>query len=180
MQASPFCDFRQKTFSTIRKVTWILVILRFYKTFFMRLTWPSQRKRLWASKANILSIFAGARTFLFGTRSCQVMPRIRPGQRRWKALSLRSWGSTGSMFLCHRAACWARRLYRLSFWCWWSAWSCSRPFWPDGAIAVAALPILEFSSASDYSATNSEYQAVRQPYKGVWFSFRVRLPFHIY
>ena len=130
MQVSPFCDFRQKTFSTIRKVTWILVILRFYKNFFMRLTWPSQRKRLWASKANILSIFAGARTFLFGTRSCQVMPRIRPGQRRWKALSLRSWGSTGSMFRRHRAACWARRFYRPSFWCWWSAWSCSRPFWP--------------------------------------------------
>ena len=57
----------------------------------MRLTWPSQRKRLWASKVNILSILAGARTFLSGTRSCQVMPRISLRQRRWKALSLRSW-----------------------------------------------------------------------------------------
>ena len=57
----------------------------------MRLTWPSQRKRLWPSKLNILSILACARTFLSGTRSCQVMPRIPLRQRRWKALSLRSW-----------------------------------------------------------------------------------------
>ena len=57
----------------------------------MRLTWPSQRKRLWPSKVNKLSILACARTFLSGTRSCQVMPRIPLRQRRWKALSLRSW-----------------------------------------------------------------------------------------
>lgn len=57
----------------------------------MRLTWPNQCKRLWPSKVNILSILACARTFLSRTRSCQVMPRIPLRQRRWKALSLRSW-----------------------------------------------------------------------------------------
>ena len=32
-----------------------------------------------------------ARTSLFGTRSCQVMPKIPLRQRRWKVLNQRSW-----------------------------------------------------------------------------------------
>ena len=57
----------------------------------MRLTWPSQRSRLWMSKANMLGTPACARTSSFGIRSCQVMPKILLRQRRWKVLSLRSW-----------------------------------------------------------------------------------------
>ena len=40
----------------------------------MRLAWPSHRSLLWQSKANALGTPACARTSLFGTRSCQVMP----------------------------------------------------------------------------------------------------------
>ena len=58
---------------------------------FMPLTWPSQPSRLWLSKANVLGNPACATTSLFGTQSCQVMPKILLRQRRWKVLSLRSW-----------------------------------------------------------------------------------------
>ena len=41
--------------------------------------------------ANTLRIPACSKTSLFGTWSCQEMPKIRLRQRRWKVLSLRSW-----------------------------------------------------------------------------------------
>ncbi len=56
----------------------------------IRQTWPSQRRRLCESSACILNVFAWSSTSVFGTRSCQVMPRILLRQRRWKELSLRS------------------------------------------------------------------------------------------
>ena len=54
-------------------------------------------------------------------------------------------GSTRSMFRCHRAVCWARRLDIPSSWCWWSVWSFSRPFCPDGPLPL--LPCRSLSSA---------------------------------
>ena len=52
----------------------------------MRFTWPSQPSRLLLRKANMLGNPACATTSLFGTQSCQVMPKILLRQRRWKVL----------------------------------------------------------------------------------------------
>ena len=43
------------------------------------------------SKENMLGNPTCAGTCLFGTRSCQVMPKILLRQRRWKVLNPRSW-----------------------------------------------------------------------------------------
>ncbi len=56
----------------------------------IRQTWPSQRRRLCERSACILNVFAWSSTSVFGTWSCQVMPRILLRQRKWKELSLRS------------------------------------------------------------------------------------------
>ncbi len=56
----------------------------------IRQTWPSQRRRLCERSVCILNVFAWSSTSVFGTRSCQVMPRILLRQRKWKELSLRS------------------------------------------------------------------------------------------
>ncbi len=53
-------------------------------------TWPSQRRHICERSACILNVFVWSSTSVFGTRSCQVMPRILLRQRRWKELSLRS------------------------------------------------------------------------------------------
>ena len=96
---------------------------------YTRLTWPSQRKPLWDSRANRLGIPAFAKTSLLGMRSCQVMPWIFPRQRTWNVLSLALAGCTGSKVHCHKAECWARRLYKRQSWFSWSAKRCHTPIW---------------------------------------------------
>ena len=57
----------------------------------IRLTWPNQRRRFCDRMANTLCIPACSKICLFGTWSCQEMPKIRLRQRRRKVLSLPSW-----------------------------------------------------------------------------------------
>ena len=62
----------------------------------MRLTWPSQRSQLWLSKANTQGTSDCARTSLFGTRSCQVMPKMLLRQHTWRCCVCVLGGSRGS------------------------------------------------------------------------------------
>ena len=62
----------------------------------MRLTWPSQRSQLWLSKANTQGTSDCARTSLFGTRSCQVIPKMLLRQHTWRCCVCVLGGSRGS------------------------------------------------------------------------------------
>ena len=57
----------------------------------IRLTWPSQRRRLSLRMANMLFMFAHSRTSAFDTLSCHLMRRMRRRHLRWKLLSFFSW-----------------------------------------------------------------------------------------
>ena len=106
----------------------------------VRLTWPSQRSHLWLSKAKTQGTPDCARTSLFGTRSCQVMPKMLLRQQTWRCWVCALGGSRGSRSRYHTAGWWARRPGTTSSWCWRPTWRCPRPS-RARASAAAALRV---------------------------------------
>ena len=108
-----------------------------YRTFFrmqpssMPQLWPSQCSCLWVSIANMLDIFAWAKTSLLVMRSCQVIARSHLRQHKWRLWACLLDGSRGTMLLFYRVEYSAHMLYTLSSLCWSSAWCCPKLYLHD-------------------------------------------------